>query len=91
MNVAFLMGGWKLKTSLDSRRGYLIKFLANFLIFLMIGCRTLSLKRYEVLFYKVRIRLVESTIRSILVSALFRWTIALGMEKMATRFEIALN
>ena len=77
------------KTSLDLRRGLLIKFLTNFPRLMMIGCLTLSLKREEVLAHQVKSQLVENVARSIMVIALLGRTIALGVARIATRLRIA--
>ena len=56
----------------------------------MRGSLTLNLKREEVLAHQVKSHLVESVARSIMVVALFGWTIALGVARVATRLGIAL-
>ena len=82
--------GLTFKTSLGSRRGFLIKFPPNFSRIVMIGCLTLSLKREELLVHQQRRQLVESVARSIMVIALLGRTIALGVARVAKRLDIAL-
>ena len=66
MKVVLQRVGLTIKTSLCSRRGFLIKFLQNSPGLVMIGCLTLSLKKDEVLANLTRIQLVESVARSIM-------------------------
>ena len=56
------------KTSLGLRRGFLIKFLLSSPSLEMIGCLNLSLKRERVLVLQLRILLVPSLERVILVN-----------------------
>lgn len=82
--------GYTCKRSLCLRRGFLIKFLKNFLRLEMIGCVTLSLTREEVLVHKARRKLVESVVKRIMVFALLGRTISLGVTRVDTRFNISL-
>ena len=48
------------KTILGSRRGFIVKILTNLSRLIIRGCKTLCLKREEVVFDKDRSQLVES-------------------------------
>ena len=82
--------GLTFKTSLGSKRGFLIKFHPIFQRLVTTGCLTLSLKREEVLSHQPRSQLVESVTRSIMVIALLGWTFAVVVERLETMLGISL-
>ena len=77
--------GLRYKTSLDSRSGFLIKFLPSSLSLVVIGFLTICLRREKVLVYQSRSPLVESVARNTMVIALRGWTIVLVVIKVGTR------
>ena len=90
IKVVFLMVVLTFKTSLGSTRSFLIKFPPNLPKLVMILCVTLSLKREVVVAHQARSQLVESVARKIMGIVFLGWTIALGVEKVATRLGIYL-
>ena len=81
--------GFTFKTSLSSRRGFLIKFLPNFPRLVMIGFLTQSLKKEGVLVHLQGSQLVGSVSRNIMVVAFRERIIVLVVVKVGTKFEIA--
>ena len=77
-------------TYLGSKIGCQIKFLPSYLRLLIVGCLTLILQRERVLVHQPRSQLVESVGRIIMVIASLWQTIALVMERAATRLGIEL-
>ena len=65
MNGVLLRVGFTFKTSLDSRRGFLIMFIPNLPRLVMIGSLIISLKSEEVLIQQERIKLLESVVGTI--------------------------
>ena len=90
MKVVPLSVGLTFKTILGSRRGFLVKFLLNLPMLVIIGCLTLSLRREEVLAHRVIRQNLESVARSTMVIAFLGLTISYGVAKVATRLRIEL-
>ena len=70
--------------------GFLVKYLRNFPMLMMIGCLALILKREKVLAHLERSQHVESMERSIMVIALLGKTLVLCVVGEATRLGSSL-
>ena len=81
--------GFISKTNLDLRRHLIIKFLPNFPRLVLIECKTLCLKKVDVLANQARSKIVESVARSIMVIALLGLTFSLGVASVFTILGIA--
>ena len=78
----------KYKTSLDLRRGFLIKYPPCSQKLVVIGCLNINSRRERVLIHQPRSQLVECVARSTMVIASWGRIIALVVARVVTRWEI---